>query len=362
MLPPGVNVLDIGAGIRELTPGQIFTSARAAPSRGRSVFRRQGWQNRCCRGRRIPHRRAQSWIRDPIRPRGPSAIPTVAPACSTSSRPRPAVGDVADSAPTSGTTTTISGFGSGTNENQFLFDGMNNTCPCNGVARAEPGVDFIQEVHVQSIGASAEFGKSRAPSSTSLPSRERPVSLRRSVYAQTAGLTSRPVTIGCPRRRRTDGYRRGAVSGSDREASAALPFATGSGFSAATSIFATTTVNPALTPRCRGPTSRTRSFGKLTWRLAPSLQLVQSLHDEYGVNPEQADSRTPLETTARDAHSVPAMTFGHLTHTLSPSTVWDVRAAVRLPAGEHRARGTHHREPVRSRDGVTSGAPPSSAP
>ena len=46
--------------------------------------------------------------------------------------------------------TTISAFGSGTNENQFLIDGTNITCPCNGVARTEPGVDFIQEVQVSS--------------------------------------------------------------------------------------------------------------------------------------------------------------------------------------------------------------------
>ena len=52
----------------------------------------------------------------------------------------------------------VSAFGSGTNENQFLIDGTNFTCPCNGVARAEPGIDFIQEVQVQSVGASAEFG------------------------------------------------------------------------------------------------------------------------------------------------------------------------------------------------------------
>ena len=54
--------------------------------------------------------------------------------------------------------TTISAFGSGTNENQFLIDGTNFTCPCNGVARSEPGIDFIQEIQVQSVGASAEFG------------------------------------------------------------------------------------------------------------------------------------------------------------------------------------------------------------
>ena len=46
----------------------------------------------------------------------------------------------------------------GTNENTFLIDGTNFTCPCSGEARSEPGVDFIQEVQVQSVGASAEFG------------------------------------------------------------------------------------------------------------------------------------------------------------------------------------------------------------
>jgi hypothetical protein len=58
----------------------------------------------------------------------------------------------------SGTATTVSAFGSGTNENQFLIDGTNFTCPCNGIARSEPGVDLIQEIQVQSVGASAEFG------------------------------------------------------------------------------------------------------------------------------------------------------------------------------------------------------------
>ena len=65
---------------------------------------------------------------------------------------------ISPTSPGSATATTVSAFGSGTNENQFLIDGTNFTCPCNGVARAEPGVDFIQEVQVQSVGASAEFG------------------------------------------------------------------------------------------------------------------------------------------------------------------------------------------------------------
>ena len=52
----------------------------------------------------------------------------------------------------------MSTFGSGGNENLFLIDGTNFTCPCAGVSRAEPGVDVIQEVQMQSVGASAEYG------------------------------------------------------------------------------------------------------------------------------------------------------------------------------------------------------------
>ena len=33
----------------------------------------------------------------------------------------------------------------------------------------------------------------------------------------------------------------------------------------------------------------------------------------------------PFSTTTRPSASVPAITFGHLTHTLSADTFWDVR-------------------------------------
>ena len=49
---------------------------------------------------------------------------------------------VSPTSPSSGVATTISAFGSGTNENQFLIDGMNTTCPCSGVARTRAGRRF----------------------------------------------------------------------------------------------------------------------------------------------------------------------------------------------------------------------------
>src|SRR5207237_9040985 len=51
-------------------------------------------------------------------------------------------------------------------------------------------------------------------------------------------------------------------------------------------------------------------FGKLTWKLTPRLQLVQSFHDEFWVNTDQPTLVTPVEATLRRSASVPAMTFG----------------------------------------------------
>ena len=59
---------------------------------------------------------------------------------------------VSPTSPASGAINTVSVFGSAVNENAFLIDGTNFTCPCQGVSRAEPIMDVIQELHVQSIG------------------------------------------------------------------------------------------------------------------------------------------------------------------------------------------------------------------
>src|SRR5258708_3635938 len=107
-------------------------------------------------------------------------------------------------------TTTVSAFGSGVNENQWLIDGTNFTCPCNGVARSEPGVDFIQEVHVQSMGASAEFGNVQGAviNVVTRQGSERFL-YDASYYAQTSGLTSQPVVLPLPASStRQSGYER----------------------------------------------------------------------------------------------------------------------------------------------------------
>ena len=266
---------------------------------------------------------------------------------------------ISPTSPSSGTTTTVSAFGSGTNENQFLIDGTNFTCPCNGVARAEPGVDFIQEVHVQSVGASAEFGNVQGAviNVVTRQGSERFLS-DASYYGQTAALTSQPVTrpLGTGR----SGYERARY----RDAT------TNTGgpairdrlwFFAGYQYLRDYDSQPGTDPAYPRTYEQDKVLAKLTWRLAPGWQLVQSAHKEFLVNPDPPTVVTPFAATLRRNTSVPAITFGHLTHTGSANTVWDLRVA-RFGFSQESTPSTGDRTIASRFDnltGVTSAAPPS---
>ena len=82
---------------------------------------------------------------------------------------------------------------------------------------------------------------------------------------------------------------------------------------------------PATNPDLPREYEQDKIFAKVTWRLAPGWQLTQSFHDEFWSNPETPSATKPREATQRLDASVPAINFGHLIHTASPNTVWDVR-------------------------------------
>jgi hypothetical protein len=230
---------------------------------------------------------------------------------------------ISPTSPSSGTTTTVSAFGSGTNENQFLFDGTNFTCPCNGVARAEPGVDFIQEVQVQTVGASAEFGNAQGAVINIIT---RQGSARflydASYHAQAAGLTSQPVVL--PGGGGQTGYARARYR--DLTTNLGGPVRPERlWFFGGYQYLRDYDNQPGTDPSKPRTYEQDKLFAKLTWRLAPSWQLDQSIHDEFWVNPDPPTIVTPFEAIARATGSVPAITFGHLTHTVSSNTLWDVR-------------------------------------
>jgi hypothetical protein len=233
---------------------------------------------------------------------------------------------ISPTSPGSVSTNSVSAFGSGTNENTFLIDGTNFTCPCSGEARSEPGVDFIQEVQVQGVGASAEFGNMQGGVVNVITRQGGSRFLYdASFYAQPAALTSQPVHLSYPGPGQpTSGYEReryrdfttnlGGPVVRDR-----LWFFTG--YQYLRDYDSQPGTDPAL-PRTY---EQDKIFAKLTWRLAPGLQLLQSYHNEFWVNPELPTFVKPFVATQRRHASVPATTFGHLTHTLSSRTVWDVR-------------------------------------
>ena len=233
---------------------------------------------------------------------------------------------ISATSPSSGIVTTVSAFGSGTNENQFLIDGTNFTCPCNGVARAEPGVDFIREVQVQSAGASAEFGNVQG-AVINVVTRQGGARLLydASYYSQPAGLTSQPVLrpIGGPGTP-LSGYERAQYR--DLSMNLGGPIVPDrawffGGYQHLRDYDSQPGTDPALPRRYE----QDKIFLKLTWQPAPGWQLDHSLHDEFWVNPEQPTVAKPFPATLRAHASVPAMTFAHLTHVCSSNTAWDVR-------------------------------------
>ena len=147
-----------------------------------------------------------------------------------------------------------------------------------------------------------------------------------SYYGQAAGLTSQPVLLavsGMPADRQS-GYERGRYR----------DFTTNLGgpairdrlwFFAGYQYLRDYDSQPGTDPAFPRTYEQDKVFAKLTWRLAPGLQLLQSFHNELWVNPELPTLVKPFEATQRRHASVPAMTFGHLTHTVSSNTVWDVR-------------------------------------
>ena len=334
LLPPGVYALDIERrGLRALSPANILIGVNATVVTT-VVLRLAGVAE-------VGRRRGSAAAHGDARRRGSRTryrseelrgIPTRRSSMFDFVRATPGI---SPTSPSSGTANTVSAFGSGTNENMFLIDGTNFTCPCNGVARSEPVVDFIQEIQVQSVGASAEFGNMQGAVINVVTRQGGDRLARRRRLLRAVSVADEPA--GTAARSRRAASWKAATSARDietsRRTSAVLSSAIACGSSPATSICATTTASRAAIRDSLGPTSRTRSLAKLTWRLPAGLRLVQSVHNESWVSPEQPTLAKPFEATYRRTASSPAVTFGHLTQASSANTVWDVRVgAVRLRA------------------------------
>jgi TonB dependent receptor/Carboxypeptidase regulatory-like domain len=232
---------------------------------------------------------------------------------------------VSPTSPASGTVNTVSAFGSGVSENLFLIDGTNFTCPCQGVSRAEPSVDVIQEVQIQSVGASAEYGNIQgAVFNVVTKQGGNRFAYDASYYGQSSRLTSQPVRLALPGSPATSGFER--IRYRDFTTNLGGPvFRDRLWFFTGYQYLRDYDSQPGADPRFPRTYEQDKIFAKLTWQLKPNLQLVQSFHDEFWVNPQVPTVTNPFVATQRLHAHVPTMTFSHLTHTLSANTLWDVR-------------------------------------
>ena len=197
-----------------------------------------------------------------------------------------------------GTSNTVSALGSGVNENAFLLDGTNFTCPCSGGAVAEPGIDVIQEVQVQTVGASAEFGNIQgAVFNVVTKQGSNAFQYDASYYWQGAGLTGQPVVLP---------VQRGTQPESGYERAGYRDFTTNLGgpvvrdrvwFFAGYQYLRDYDSQPGTDPAFPRQYEQDKLLGKLTWQIAPSLRLLSSYHNEFWVNPERPTLVTPFETT-----------------------------------------------------------------
>ena len=195
---------------------------------------------------------------------------------------------------------------------------------------------------------------SRARSSTSSPGREASgFSTTRRTTGRRPALTSQPVrAASCRRHRRESGYERARYR----------DFTTNLGgpairdrlwFFAGYQYLRDYDSQPGTDPRFPRTYEQDKIFAKLTWRLAPGWQLMQSLHDEFWVNPEPPTYRhavrshaAPQRVGAGDDLRPPDA------HALGEHGLGCSRRPVRLRAGRTtRAPGSDDAEPVRPRHG-----------
>jgi hypothetical protein len=324
-LPPGLYVLDIElAGFasskeEDIPIGAGATIERTVLLRVAGVVDSIGVEGR---GSRIDARNSGFGTR--VGPEDLTAIPVRRLSVYDWVKTAPGVSPTSPAGPSM----LVSAFGSGVDQNQFFIDGMNVSAPTNGVGRSDPSVDFVQELQIQSVGVSAEYGNVQgAVVNIITRSGSNRFLYDASYYAQTAALTSQPVLRE---------YDRVNHAQSGFERAKYRDFTTTLGgpvvrdwlwFFSGYQHLRDYDSQPGTDPANRRTYEQDKILAKLTWRLAPAWQLVQSFHEEFTFNPEIPTSTKPIVATQFVKGSVPATNFGHLTHAPAGNTVWDVRVS-----------------------------------
>jgi len=235
---------------------------------------------------------------------------------------------VSPTSASSGGDPSVSVFGSSVNENLYLLDGTNFTCPCSGGPQPQPDVDVIQEVRVDSLGASAEFGNIQGGVFNVVTKQGGNLFAPDfSYYGQTHDLTSQPVQLTCPRCSvPQSAYTR--VRYRDFTTHLGGPLIPNRAwFFAGYQYLRDSDSQPGTDPRFPRTTKYDKVFAKVTWQITERMKWMSSFHDEFWTTPQRPTLAQPFRTTLVASGTRPTATFGQLTDTLTNNTLLDVRVS-----------------------------------
>ena len=219
--------------------------------------------------------------------------------------------------------TTMSAFGSGTDENSFQIDGTNLTAPSTGEAWPYPNTDAIEEIEVLSLGAPAEYGNLTG-AVFNVVTRQGTNEFHGDLnfYLQTDGLTGRNTNdtedFGFPYHRE-----------SFRDVTAQL---SGPIIKDKLHFFASyQNQKDAKTPAGVDPQFFTeekadRIFGKLNWQISAKHKVALGLHDDYYDLPGTPDANSAPSTVSVNHGHNPTPNLMY-TGVLSEKTILEGRFA-----------------------------------
>jgi outer membrane receptor protein involved in Fe transport len=219
--------------------------------------------------------------------------------------------------------TTMSAFGSGTDENSFQIDGTNLTAPSTGEAWPYPNTDAIEEIEVLSLGAPAEYGNVTG-AVFNVVTRQGTNEFHgdANFYYQSDGLTSRNTTDaedwGFPFHREHFRDATFQLSG---------PILKDKLWFFASYQYQTDAQTPAgVDPQFFTDEKAHRVFGKLTWQVSQNHKVSLGYHNDYYTLPgTPAANLAPTVVSVNTGQNpTPNLTY---TGVLSDKTVLEARVA-----------------------------------
>ena len=228
--------------------------------------------------------------------------------------------------PTSGTSSRVSAFGSGVDENKYLMDGVDFTAPVSGAAWPWPDTDVIEEMEVVALGASAEYGNS--PGAVfNVVTKQGTNEFRgdAAYFGMADSLTAKPIKLNADGDPDPDGY--GFTRGKYQDFTAHVggPIVRDRAWIYGGYQYLQDWDNqPGTDPQFPRKFGAHRIFWKATADITPNMKFMHTYHDDYWVIPSTPSFDRPFEAIWTFSGRNPSVTFGRITHILSDSTFYEV--------------------------------------